>query len=196
MGIRFAAFGAALAVATLAAGSPARAMESVSVLGTDPAATCATAAAEAIRSSAVVAGGLAACDDAIKHSASTRSELAADYLNRSVLRLVAQDYARAISDDTLALNLNGDLPEAFINRGVALSAQKRFADAVDDFGHALTLNPQHPSQVYFDRGLAREDLGDLKAAYLDYLKAAQLDPTWDRPKAELSRFTVTKAAQG
>jgi hypothetical protein len=39
--------------------------------------------------------------------------------------------------------------------------------------------------------VSREDaLGDNKSAYLDFLKAAKLDPTWAAPKSELTRFSV------
>jgi hypothetical protein len=35
-------------------------------------------------------------------------------------------------------------------------------------------------------------MGDLKAAWLDYTKAAELDPDWDAPRTELTRFTVSR----
>ena len=40
--------------------------------------------------------------------------------------------------------------------------------------------------------MANEGLGDLKAAYQDYSKAAELNPAWDAPKNELARFTVKR----
>ena len=33
-------------------------------------------------------------------------------------------------------------------------------------------------------------MGDLKGAYLDYRKAAELDPGFDLPRQQLTRFTV------
>ena len=42
------------------------------------------------------------------------------------------------------------------------------------------------------RPIAHENLGDLTAAYRDYSKAAELDPDWDAPKKELTRFTVKR----
>jgi hypothetical protein len=47
-------------------------------------------------------------------------------------------------------------------------------------------DPAHP------RAIAHENLGDLTAAYRDYSKAAELDPDWDAPKKELTRFTVKR----
>jgi tetratricopeptide (TPR) repeat protein len=186
----------AWSVAALAAGSAARAEESVSVLGTNPAATCATAAAEAVGQGVPAKSALAACDEAIRQAPLTRGERAATYLNRGVLHLAAGDYPAAIADDDAALRLQGDLAEAFINRGAAFSAQRRFGDAVGDFTRALAMAPRQPAQIYYNRALAREDLGDVKGAYLDYLQASRLAPGWDRPKAELARFTVARPAQG
>lgn len=187
---------AAFAVGVLATGGAAWAEGSMSVLGTNAAGHCSEAAATAARGGRASAEGVEACDDAIKHVALSSEELAASYVNRGVLHLALNNYAAAVADDDAALQIEANLPDALVNRGAALAGQKRFADAIKDFDRALTLSPRFPQRVYYNRGLAREDLGDLKGAYLDYLKASQLDPSWDRPKSELARFTVSKAAQG
>jgi|HubBroStandDraft_1064217.scaffolds.fasta_scaffold00269_11 tetratricopeptide (TPR) repeat protein len=187
---------AALSAVGLVVGTGAGAQESVSVLGNHPATICSEQAAGAIRTGTAPTGGIDACDDAIKHAALTAGELAATYVNRGVLDLTAGNYAAAIADNDSALRIRGDLAEAFANRGAALAAEKRPAQAIGDFDRALAANPAHPAQIHFNRALAREDLGDLKGAYLDYLKAAELDPSWNLPKQELARFTVAKPAQG
>ena len=193
----FAAVAAVAFVAgALAAGNAARAEGSMSVLGTNAAGTCSEAAASVARGGHPSTQGVEACDEAVKHVALSSTELAATYVNRGVLHLALSNYAAAVADDDAALQLEANLPDAVVNRGAALAGEKRFADAIKDFDRALTLSPRFPQRVYYNRGLAREDLGDLKGAYLDYLKASQLDPSWDRPKAELARFTVSKAAQG
>jgi len=198
MTMKFAvALAAALAVGSLAAGTSAQAQQSMSVLGGTSAATkCADQAAIATRGGRVSSRSIDVCNDAIKHEALNSSELAATYVNRSVLHLTLGHVAAAIADDDSALRLQGNLADAFVNRGAAHAAAQRFADAVGDFDHALALKPRHSEWVYYNRGLAREDLGDLKGAYLDYLQASQLDPAWSLPKTELARFTVAKAAQG
>jgi Flp pilus assembly protein TadD len=86
--------------------------------------------------------------------------------------------------------VNANIPQAHINRGIALNAEKRNREAGQAFTDALALNPAHAEIVYFDRAMAREDSGDMKGAYLDYRKAAQLAPTWDTPKQQLARFNV------
>lgn len=187
---------AAFAVGALASGGAVRADGSMSVLGTNAAGHCSEAAATAARGGRASVEAIESCDEAIKHVALSSEELAASYVNRGVLHLALSNYAAAVADDDAALQIQANLPDALVNRGAALAGQKRFADAIKDFDHALALSPRFPQRVYYNRGLAREDLGDLKGAYLDYLKASQLDPSWDRPKSELARFTVSKAAQG
>jgi tetratricopeptide (TPR) repeat protein len=188
---------AAVTVGALAVLTSAQAQQSMSVLGgTSSATNCADQAAIATRGGNASSRGIDTCDDAIRHLALAQGELAATYVNRGVLHLTLGNYAAAIADDDAALRIQGDLADAFVNRGAALHAEKRFADAVGDFDRAIALTPRHAEQVYYNRGLAREDLGDLKGAYLDYLKASQLDPSWNLPKTELARFTVARAAQG
>jgi len=47
-------------------------------------------------------------------------------------------------------------------------------------------------KAYFNRALAREAAGDVKGAYLDYVKALQLKPEWAPAVKELARFEVRK----
>lgn len=187
---------ALMAVCGAFAAEAALAEGSISVLGTNTAGQCSEAAAAVAHGGRVSVQNLDACDQAVKHVALSSEELAASYVNRGILHLALNNYSAAIADDDAALQIQANLPDALANRGAALSGQKRFAEAVKDFDRALALNPRFPQRVYYNRGMAREDLGDLKGAYLDYLKAAQLDPAWSLPKTELARFTVAKAAQG
>ena len=39
-----------------------------------------------------------------------------------------------------------------------------------------------PALAYFGRGLANEDMGNIRDAYADYRRAAQLDPQWSAPR--------------
>ena len=53
---------------------------------------------------------------------------------------------------------------------------------------------KEPEKAYFNRALAYEGLDDEKSAYLDYQQAATLKPSWDAPRLELRRFTVSPPA--
>lgn len=168
---------------------------SVSILGSNAVKICSDQARVAAEGGRVSREGLEACDEAIKHVALSESEVAASYVNRGVVHLATGNAAAAVSDDNAALQLQPNLTDALVNRGAAFAAQKRFADAIGDFDRALTLSPSHPERIYYNRAMAHEDLGELKSAYLDYLKASQLAPDWVQPKTELARFTVARPGQ-
>jgi tetratricopeptide (TPR) repeat protein len=119
--------------------------------------------------------------------------IAAAYINRGLLHFARSEFDKAIADSNVALELDNNLPEAMINRGAALLQKHRPADAAADFTNALQLAPAHLERIYFDRAMAREDMGDIKGAYADYRQAAQLNPQWDEPKQQLTRFKVVPA---
>ncbi len=151
---------------------------------------CADLAAKAKASGTATPSSLSVCDEAIARAKGLRDELAAAYINRSVVHLARLEYDAALADSDASLRIKSGLPQALVNRGIALSAKGRNKEAAEAFTGALALSPSHPETVYFDRAIAREDMGDVKGAYLDYREAAQLDPTWDTPKQQLARFTV------
>ena len=171
----------------------ASAGDSVLPLSPDPLEQCSSFAARAEAGGTVSNWSLNVCGNAIDRAKGTRDELAAAYINRSVIHLARQEYDAALADSDAAIRAKSSLPQAHINRGIALSAEKRNKEANQAFTDALALKPSHPEIVYFDRAMTREDDGDMKGAYLDYRKAAQLAPTWDTPKQQLSRFTVGHA---
>jgi tetratricopeptide (TPR) repeat protein len=173
----------------------ASAQQSQTTLGYTPGQQCAAASASGINGKAADSVSVASCTQAIDARGSTQSEQAAAYLNRGVLHATRNEYAAAVADYDSALAIQSTLVEALIDRGCALAAENHPIDAAADFTKALALGPQRPETVYFDRALAREDAGDLKGAYLDYRKAAELDPNWDKPKHELARFTVARPGQ-
>jgi len=168
----------------------ASANDSILPMDPDPMQQCSDFAARAGTDGVASSWSLKLCGRAIERAKGNRDELAAAYVNRSVIHLARLEYDAALADSDAAIQVRFSLPQAHINRGIALSAEKRNKEAGKAFTDALALNPSHPEIVYFDRALAREDDGDMKGAYLDYRKAAQLAPTWDTPKQQLARFTV------
>jgi tetratricopeptide (TPR) repeat protein len=84
------------------------------------------------------------------------------------------------------------MAEAIVNRGSIFLVEHRANDAVANFNRALQFNPAHPEKVYFNRAMAREDMGDLDGAYADYAEAARLAPQWDKPREEMGRFSITR----
>jgi tetratricopeptide (TPR) repeat protein len=189
MRLKFLVLAAAGAVAVLPV-MKASAYDSVLPMSADPMQQCSDFAARAGAGEVVAKWSVKTCDQAVDRAKGMQDELAAAYINRGVIDLALQNYDAARADSEAAIRVKSSLPQAHINLGVALSAEKRNKEAAQAFTDALALNPSRPEIVYFDRAMAREDTGDMKGAYLDYRKAAQLAPTWDTPKQQLSRFTV------
>ncbi|MES2606616.1 MAG: tetratricopeptide repeat protein [Pseudomonadota bacterium] len=134
------------------------------------------------------------CTKAIESGESSPEQKAASYNNRGVLWFDEANYANALADFDAAIKTNDKLVPAYINRGYTFIAMKQWQDSIAAFDQALThgdLIIEAP-KVYYNRGLAHEELGHVREAYYDYKKASELDPLWPQPQAELSRFTVRK----
>lgn len=165
---------------------------SVTVIGTTPVAACARAAAEAKLSGIGTRSELDTCNRAIEEWAAPRLDMASAYVNRSVIRIARGELAAALADATTAIGMDDALAEAYLNRGIVLAAEGQAAAAMRDFSRSIALHVSQPELAYFDRAIAREDGGDIKGAYFDYRRAAELNPHWDKPQRELARFTVVR----
>jgi tetratricopeptide (TPR) repeat protein len=184
---------AVVGCALVGGGAPgARADGWVTIIGTTPAAVCEAAAAEAKRTEAGTRSELEACDRVVDAWPSPRLETAVAYVNRSVIHFVRGETAAAIADTSAAIRLDDGLGEAFLDRAIALAAEHRSGEAIRDFVRAVSLRLNKPALAYFDLALAREDGGDLVGAYRDFRHAAEADPAWDAPRAELARFKVVQ----
>ncbi len=164
---------------------------SASLLSSGASDNCASASAAALESGRATEADLAKCTMAVKLAYYDRARAEA-LSNRSVLYFVRSDYNAALDDSTAALKLDDRMAEAIVNRGSIFLMQHRPQAAIANFDRALMFAPAHPEKVYFNRAMAREDAGDLNGAYADYAEAAKLDPQWDQPKREMSRFSITR----
>ena len=174
----------------------ASAQESVTVLGPSLLDECSSAAALAQRTGHVETNAVEACDAAVDHAWATAGETALALVDRGTLHLVSGENDKAIQDFSQAIKAAPTLAAAYNDRGVALSAQHRQAEAIADFSQALSLKAANAGQVVFNRAMAYEDAGDLKNAYVDYRKAAELNPGWDLPARQLTRFNVSHTPAG
>ena len=138
------------------------------------------------------AAGIEVCTMAIGSQDMSDHDLAGTYVNRGVIYMSMASFVAAQSDFEHAIKLSPKMGEALVNHGGALIALKKYADGIAEISRGLEFNPSEPEKAYFNRGLAYESLDDLKAAYYDYTKASELKPTWDEPRAELARFTVSQ----
>ncbi len=125
---------------------------------------------------------------------------AASYNNRGVLHFAAANFDDAMADFTEAVHLQDTLTFAHINRGNIFNLREQWAQAISAFDRAIELGIQ-PSEArevrelaraHFNRGIAHENLEQLREAYLDYLRASELAPEWEEPVRELERFEVVR----
>lgn len=147
---------------------------------------------KAAKFGAAPAAGIESCTRAIQSEVMSDHDLAGTYVNRGVIHMAMASFVPAQHDFEQAMKLDPKMGEAVVNHGGALIALKKYADGIAEISRGLELNPAEPEKAYFNRGLAYESLDDLKAAYYDYTKAAELKPNWDEPRAELARFTVSQ----
>ena len=180
----------ALAAALSAIGAAASA--DVTIIGNGLAAECSSAARSAAGNRPAQADAMRECTLALQNEALDRHETAATYVNRGVLFMAGRKFEDSRRDFDSALRIEPGLPEAFVNRGAALIGEGRDAEGVSEIDHGLALNPSEPEKAYYNRALAEEGLGDVKGAYYDYRKAAELKPDWALPKTELARFRVSE----
>jgi tetratricopeptide (TPR) repeat protein len=161
------------------------------VLGGGYAQDCHDAAERAADGLSVAQEAASACDLALGLQHLSRSDRAATLVNRGIVFLAKRDFATARRDFDAAVDAQPGLAGAYANRGAALIGMGRPADGILDIDRGLALGSPEPEKAYFNRGLAHESLGDLKAAYFDYRKALQIRPDWAPPTREFARFTVT-----
>jgi tetratricopeptide (TPR) repeat protein len=164
----------------------------VTIIGNGLAAECSAAARGVAANAPARADAEHECTLALDSEALSAHEAAATYVNRGVLRLTDGAAQAALNDFDQALRIEPELAEAIVDRGAALLAGGHDAEAVAEITRGLVLNPTQPEKAYYNRALAEERLGDVKSAYFDYLKAADLKPDWPLPRTELTRFKVSQ----
>jgi tetratricopeptide (TPR) repeat protein len=168
----------------LALAAPAQA--AMLVLGGGEAQDCYKAA----KAGASDAVSLGSCDRALADEPLSPHDRAATFVNRGVIHVGRREFDAAIADFNQSIKILPRNGEAFVDRGAAELGQKRYREALADLDKGLEMGAPEPEKAWYDKGVAHEALGDLKAAYLDYQKASELSPNWDLPKKELARFTV------
>jgi len=164
------------------------------VIGNAPEARlCATHARMVANGQMSPADAVETCTTALTSGNLAPYDLAATHNNRGVVLLdMAGGLPPASADFDEAERIFPTLGETYNNQGSTLLRQERFGEALTKFNHALELGVKEPWRVHFNRAIAREQTGDVRGAYTDYMAAQELNPTWDAPKVELSRFQVQR----
>lgn len=142
------------------------------------------------------ADALADCTRALESEALSPHDRAATFVNRGVIEVSRREFDAAIRDFNASIKMLPNNGEAWVDRGAAELGKKQYREALADLDKGLELGAPEPEKAWYDKGVAHEALGDLKAAYYDYKKASELKPDWDLPKKELTRFTVKEVNGG
>ena len=132
------------------------------------------------------------CTRALELEAMTRTNRAATYVNRGILKMRAERYDQAQSDYDRALAISPELGAAYLNRGAALIHQKRFEEALVALNRAIELGTEEMFAAHYNRAIAKERTGDVEGAYYDFLRSSELKPEWELVKRQLERFSIVE----
>ena len=136
------------------------------------------------------------CEKSLSEENLDRKDRAATYVNKGILQMRRGDHTAALAAYDSALKLKPKLAEAHINRGACLIYLSRPEEAIDALSISIDLDSNHLPDALYNRAVAYERLGQIKPAYKDFKRAADLRPDWDAPTQALERFqVVTKRAQ-
>jgi tetratricopeptide (TPR) repeat protein len=135
------------------------------------------------------------CSLALEANDLVGRDRAGTYNNRGVLYFLKTMFAEAIADFEEARRIDPAIAEVHVNHGASMVALKRWAEGVASLDKGIALEPQEPEKAYYNRAIAYEELGNVRGAYYDYLKASELKPDWEQPKVQLTRFSVRKKGE-
>lgn len=157
----------------------------ITVIGSDPhSRRCVTN----VMSGDTTDATLQACTRALSYPHLTNAAEAQVLVNRGVVYLRRGESEAALADFDRVVSRDPENAEAQLNRGAALIQLRQHGPAIAAITTALSLGVMEPHKAYFNRGAAREALGDLRGAYEDYSTALEIRPDWGPANAELARF--------
>lgn len=103
-----------------------------------------------------------------------KSWIAQIYYFRANVHFDIGDYDRAISDNTMASDLDPDLASAYFNRANAYAIKKLYKEAIADYDQAIKKRPNHANSHY-GRGFAYYCLGNHNEAMRSFDTSASID---------------------
>lgn len=139
-----------------------------------------------------IAQGIELCTEALDQEALSKSDRAATYINRGILLSQRGDPEGALKDYNAGLSMDASHSEGYVDRGATYIALQRYREALDDIDKGIAMGAKKLQIAYYDRAIAREAIGDVRAAYLDYKKAVELAPDFALAQEQLRRFKVVR----
>jgi len=150
--------------------------------------------AECFRASQVAAStgsadrhDLESCDRAIFDGDLKRKDLIVIYVNRGVIHMAMGNSQQAMTDFHRALEMDGDIGEAYLSRGNLWFFGNNLPNAVAGYDLALELGVEKPHIAHLNRGMAHEQLGLLAQAKSDYQTLLNYVKGWYETKSRLER---------
>ncbi len=131
---------------------------------------------------------LEACTRGLRYARLSRAGETQLLINRGIVHLRRREGEAALADFDTVIDRSPRNAEAHLNRGAALVQMQQYGAAIISITEALGLGVAEPHKAYYNRGAAREALGDLRGAYEDYSTALEIRPDWGPANAELARF--------
>ncbi len=131
------------------------------------------------------------CTTALEVEAMNVANKAATYTNRGVLRMRQGKLEAAMADYAISKRMRPEVGATYLNEGAALILQKDYQSALAALEQAIAYDTTDLYAAYYNRAIAREQMGDVEGAYYDFVKAGELKPDFDLVQKQLSRFVVT-----
>jgi tetratricopeptide (TPR) repeat protein len=136
--------------------------------------------------------GITTCSIALEQAALPRKDRAATFINRGILKARIEDTTGALADYDDGLAIDGNLGEGYVDRGATMIVLKRYDEALDDLDKGISLAANRVQIAYYDRAIVDEALGNIRAAYEDYKKAAEIQPDFTLATDQLARFKIVR----
>lgn len=130
------------------------------------------------------------CETALDDEFLNRKDKTATQVNMGILLMRSGGHESALAAYDRAIELQPELAEAHINRGACLIHLSRPEDAIAALSKSIDLGTKHLPDALYNRAIAYERLGDIKPAYKDFKRAADLRPEWTAPSRALERYQV------
>lgn len=116
-----------------------------------------------------------ACTKLIKGGALEEPGLATAHTNRGLAYERLERFDKALSDYSLAIELNPSSAVAHNNRGNVHAAMGNLESALADHSRAIEIDPDY-AFAYFNRGVDLEELGRFDEAIADYTATLEREP--------------------
>lgn len=133
---------------------------------------------------------LRTCDRAFTEQSLSFDDQLGTYVNRGILWMFRNDFTSAGADFDRAIAMDSSRPQPWLNKAILHLRQGDSAGAIRLFNRAIALGTNRADVAYYGRGLAHEDVGDVKDAYADLKRAEALNPRWTALAQDLARYRV------